>query len=748
MQGLPDEILEMVISSLGEDLPARANLMLACKRIYQASKRRAVWDSGKKRVRMVALRASDHVVRWALKPESTSTEEIRSGKHRYLFESTLAREAGLFEFFGSRDYVSLALIAAASGVAGFVQTYCDKLLHSFPPGHKLGAQFLEPLVRVAVASGSPETLAAAHGPWGVDATLLGAINSSTGVLFRLAAQSGSVPMILALEERGLDMRGTPETVNLVLEQAALHGRASLLDFVAALPGIDTLIGPRSHILEKVVTPVLCRDMYWDSQAAATTLRWARLRLAGTSVRLPPSAFRPLSLHPVVRAARSHDSSLLAELISGNWLGGTQAEILEALRSHENGALRESVLIKNTTALGLLRAAGLTSDDARAQSNYALWSVFWYPARGSAAVLRLLRQQWGLGPKDLEGLRAHITTDFFKDVDLLRELRKHWDGARILGIGPQAAAVQATPTLQDTSCHLCVSCLGEAWEECMTRPRMPFGILDMTSHATVLEHAVTFMHPDTVSELRLGWGFLPEHVRANLHRVLWVVVDAGQASMLRALREQFGLDAGDVRPTLVLAAAVKRGHHMVVKELREGFGLGVEDARAVLRQAVRGAWVGENGGVAGAGVKVLRELALFGLTGADARENNNELLITAIANAQQDLVVELSRAPWGLGAPDLREALMFNALGRMDALVSPSAADQARGVAVFRALRLLYGLQDFAPQSITPLVIHLTRLMRRRSATSLPRQLVDEFVELGLDRKEVSMKFGVSGSQAF
>ena len=54
---LPEEILEAVISSLDSDVAARAKLMQSCKRLCRISKKRSVWDSTKKAVKGIALRA-------------------------------------------------------------------------------------------------------------------------------------------------------------------------------------------------------------------------------------------------------------------------------------------------------------------------------------------------------------------------------------------------------------------------------------------------------------------------------------------------------------------------------------------------------------------------------------------------------------------------------------------------------------------------------------------------------------------
>jgi len=729
---LPEEILEAVISSLGSDVAARANLMQSCKRLCRISKKRSVWDSAKKAVKGIALRAQIFIGWRASGWGVSSQTDFSSGRHRLLFGSALAKEIGLFDYFGPDDYASLALLAAASGAFDTVRVYCGKLFRSRPLEAR-APEFLEQLARLAVGSRSPETLAAAQGPWGVDVSLLKSINSPTGVLFRLAARSGSVAMILALEGLGLDMRATPPTFKLVMEEAAMHGHVAVLDFMVSLA--ELCIRP-AQVFEWVVTPTI-----WHTSPVEASLVWARKFLVAANVhpRLPFSAFRDFELHPAARVLRYNSTGVLQELIAGNWLGRTQADVLEALRSNFNGALRESVISKNVKALRLLRSCGLTPDDARAQQNHALCSALWYPSAETTAILRELREQWGLGPADLHALRRYISIDVYQaDAQLLQELREHWDGPRILGIGPRQQSGRDDVPLVSSACLLCPNCLTANWTQCL-RPRTPIlGMhsLDGTNHAYVLAYIVKLAKPAAVTELRRHWGFGPEHVRTRDSSVIATVVKAGRAAMLGTLRQEFGLSADDA--TGMVAAASERGHLQVLRELRQGFGLGADGA------AIRSVWKGEaqHEGVQGTGVRVLRELALFGLSGGDARANDNELLGKAIAHAQADVVVALARAPWGLGAADFCQVIP--ALGQMQALISPCREDQARGVAVVRALRLLYGMGGLGSADVMRVVVpHFASLLRSRPGL-FARQLVDELVALpDVDATALALGLGIS-----
>ena len=743
---LPNEILEVIFSSLGPDVAARANLMQTCTRLCQIAKRKSVWDSARATIQGIALRGNTHVEWRAHGGGIASKDEFVGGMHRYLFESRFAKELGLLDYIDPKNYASVALIAAASGVPDVTRAYCEKLERASP-------KVLEQLARLAVGSRSPETLAAVQGPWGVDPAFIASVNSWHGVLFRLAARSGSAPMIVALERLGLNMRMSPVTVRMVMEEAAIHGHATVLDFMAS--DAKLAIQP-AEVFEWVVTPALCH-----TQPVESGLAWARefLDAAKAPLRIPTSAFRNSDLHPVVWGARHGTLEFLAELVNGKWLGGTREETLAALRSNTNGALREAIMTRKSAVLRLLRGCGLTSEDARAHHNYALWTLFGFPTSSTVAVLQEMRQQWGLGPADLEGLRPYISIDiFFANAPLLQELRKHWDGVRILGIGRGAAVVQQTSqengvAWRARACLLCPACLAKKWPECVRArtPALGMHSLDVTDHAFVLAHVVSMVQPAAVVELRRHWGFGPEDVRRDYWKVLRIVVGGGFAGMLETLRREFGLDAADARGVPgMIAEAIERGHTRIVRELRLGFGLGADDARAQANRGIRGAWKAEavHGNLDGSGVQMLRELALYGLTGDDARANQNELLGKAIAHAQQDMVVELARAPWGLGAADLLQVLP--ALGMMDALVSHSLPEQARGVGVVRALRVHYGqMGGLGPEAIMREVVpQFARLTRARTdifVNKLPSRLVAELAELaelGLDAKAVAAALGL------
>jgi len=728
---LPFEILEVVVSSLGDDLASRANLMQTCKRLYDASTRRSVWKSAENAVMMLMLGAQHYAERRASGWGISSQDEF-FWRHKSFLESRITREAGLLDYFGREHYASLALVAATSAVPPMVRRFCGLLLRTSPLKASKPS-FLDQLARLAVGSGCPETLEAVQGRWGVDVGLLRDINLPTGVLFRLAARAGSVPMILALEDLGFDMQASQVTL-VIIEEAAMHGHVAVLDYMASLLGLTPV-----EVLEWVVTPAVRHA----DHPIKSGLVWARKFLAAANVhpRLPLSAFRGFDLHPVVRVARRAPTDFLEELITGEWLGETREAVLEALRSNGNGVLRELVQSKNVAALRLLRACGLTAEDARAQYNFALWSVFWHPSRNTVEVLRELRD-WGLGPADLQSLRRYIPVSVFQgDARLLRELREHWDGVHVLGLGFLEGRTPPLDenylwTFRSNACLLCDKCLMANWTDCV-QPRVNLrGLysLDGTNHAYVLAAVVDLVNADVLVELRRHWGFGPEHARANERRVIRVVVETGCAGKLETLRREFGLNAGDGAG--MVAAASERGHFEVLRELREGFGLGVGDARARDNLGIRSAWKGEthHASVAGCGVRVLRELALFGLSGEDARANDNELLGEAIAQAQHDVVVALARAPWGLGAEDFCQVIP--ALGRMWALKSPWPEEQARGVAVVRALRLLYGMGGFCPEEIMRVVV--PQLARLGACAML---VVDELVELGLDAKAVASGLG-------